>query len=175
MYQNPQTGYSVTINDTLGLLHEQEREELLVLMEEVSAYGNVAFLTASEGLNRNQTIELAKVYYNALYKDADGVLFFIDMKSRYLYIYSHNKMSDVITKEYAETITDNVYKYAKNGEYGTCAIKAYAQILSLLQGHRIHQPMKYICNTLLGIMLAFLLSFFWILICHKSHIPPPYI
>lgn len=173
LYQNPDTGYYVVVADECGLLTEPEIKEMTEVMNEISAYGNVIFLSANGGQNSRETEELAEKYYIEVFGDTSGTIFFIDMRSRYLYIYSRNEMYDVVTRDYANTITDNVYKDASAGAYGDCAIKAYMQILSLLQGQRISQPMKYISNTLLGITIGFLLTFLWVLLWYRKHAPKP--
>ncbi len=52
-----------------------------------------------------------------------------------------------------------MYRYASGGDYFSCADEAFQQIFALLQGNRIAQPMKYISNALLAVILALLLNF----------------
>lgn len=173
IYQNPDTGYCAVVVDECGLLNASEKEEMMEIMKEISAYGNVSFISANGGKNSRETEVFAETCYLEVFGDTSGTMFLVDMKSRYLYIYSRNEMYDVVTRNYANTITDNVYRDASAGAYGDCAIKAYSQILSLLQGQRISQPMKYISNTLLGLAIGFLLTFLWVLLWYKKHAPQP--
>lgn len=64
-----------------------------------------------------------------------------------------------MTSSYADTITDNVYRYASSGDYYTCAYKVFEQELALLKGSKISQPMKYISNALLAIVAALLINY----------------
>ena len=52
-----------------------------------------------------------------------------------------------------------------------CAYKAFQQILSLLQGNKIAQPMKYISNTFLAIILALLVNYFVVKIMSVARKP----
>ncbi len=171
VYQNPDTKYKVVIEDEEDLLTDAQEANVAEAMQEITAYGNVAFLSAHEGRNSKETAKAAEEHYLEYFGNTDGVIFMIDMRSRYLYIYSNKALYKVINRGYAETITDNVYKDASAGAYATCAIEAYGQMLSLLQGQRISQPMKYVSNTLLGITIGFLLTFLWVLLWYKKHMP----
>lgn len=87
------------------------------------------------------------------------LFFLIDMDNRNIWIHSDGAVYKVITTSYANTITDNVYRYASAGDYYECAAKAYEQITDLLKGYKIAQPMKYINNILLALILALLLNY----------------
>ena len=88
-----------------------------------------------------------------------GTLFVIDMDQRNIWIHSDGAVYEVITTAYANTITDNVYRYASKGDYYGCASEAFRQIHELLRGRRIAQPMKYISNALLALILALLVNY----------------
>ena len=169
VYTNPESGYAVVVEDECKLLRDAEKEQMIDIMEEISAYGNVAFVSAMGGSKSIHTEKLSRSRYLEYFGNTNGTLFFIDMNSRYLYVYAHEDMYDVITSNYANTIADNVYRSAKKGAYGECAIDAYSQILSLLQGQSISQPMKYISNTLLGLAIGLLLTFLWVLRWYGRH------
>ena len=53
-----------------------------------------------------------------------------------------------LQNSYADSITDNVYTYASNRDYFSCAAKGFERELNLLKGQKIRQPMKYISNAL---------------------------
>lgn len=156
-YANPETGYRVVIEDDAELLSESERLALQSLLEEITAYGNVAFKTIDS--NGMSTEAYARSYYKEQFGTAAGTLFLIDMENRKIWIHSDGAVYKVITTAYANTVTDNVYRYASDKAYYTCAEKAFTQILSLLKGQRIAQPMKYISNALLAMLLALLLNY----------------
>lgn len=156
-YVNPDTGYQTVIEDDAELLSEEEEAALQELLEEITAYGNVAFKTIDS--NYMSTENYARSYYKDMFGTASGTLFLIDMDNRIIWIHSDGAVYKVITTAYANTITDNVYRYASDEEYFVCAQKAFEQMLSLLQGQKIAQPMKYISNGLLAIILALLLNY----------------
>ncbi len=156
-YVNSDTGYQAVIEDDANLLSEEEEAALQELLEEITAYGNAAFKTIDD--NYMSTENYARSYYKDMFGTASGTLFLIDMDNRIIWIHSDGAVYKVITTAYANTITDNVYRYASDKEYFVCAQKAFEQILSLLKGQKIAQPMKYISNGLLAILLALLLNY----------------
>ena len=89
-------------------------------------------------------------------------MFVIDMRNRNLYIINRGSVKDTITSAYSESITDNVYTYASDGDYYTCAEMVFTQELTLLQGGRISQPMKYITAALVAVVLAILVNFIFV-------------
>lgn len=150
-------GYDVIIEDDADLLTSVEENRLYEVMEPITAYGNVAFVTIYE--NDRSTESFCRNYYREQFGTASGTLFVIDMDNRYIWIHSDGAIYKVITKSYADTITDNSYSYASDEEYYACAEKAFSQILARLEGHKIAQPMKYISNALLAVILGLLLNF----------------
>ena len=97
-----------------------------------------------------------------------------------------NKMSEILeygnvafvtvaqyddTGSYANTITDNIYRYASKEEYYNCAYNAYDHALTLLKGGMISQPMKYISNALIALVSALLLNFM-VLVIQKGYLHP---
>lgn len=156
-YENPDTGYEVFLEDEAGLLLDDERLEVLEVMKEITKYGNAAFVTVSE--NSGSTERFARTYYGGRFGTDSGTVLVIDMDKRMIWIHSDGAVYDVITTAYANTVTDNVYRYASYGDYGVCAREAFRQINTLLKGQRIAQPMKYISNALLAMILALLVNF----------------
>lgn len=156
-YTNPDTGYIAFISDDAELLTQEERDSLLALMEGITVYGNVGFKTISE--NPISTSSYIDDYYYQQFGYDSGTIFLIDMDNRNIWIHSNGAIYKVITDSYADTITDNVYTYASDADYYECAYKAFSQILTLLQGNKIAQPMKYISNAFLALILALLINF----------------
>ncbi len=154
------SNYQIIIEDDADLLSAPEERQLAEAMEPITAYGNVAFKSILS--NPGNTDSYAEDYYYHLFGRDSGTLFLIDMDNRMIYIHSDGAIYKTITKDYAETITDNVYKHASNADYHLCAAEAYSQIDTLLQGNKIRQPMKYISNALLSVLLAFFLCYAWI-------------
>ena len=157
IYINDETSYRVLIEDDAQLLTDEEEQELAVLMQEITTYGNAAFKAIDN--NDRSTESYARQYYRERFGTASGTLFLIDMDNRNIWIHSDGAVYKIITKSYADTITDNVYRYASDGDYYECAAHTYEQILTLLKGDKIAQPMKYISNGLLAVILALLLNY----------------
>lgn len=156
-YTNPDTGFYIIMEDDAELLTDAECEELAATMQKITEYGNVAFKTVNT--NSSSAENLARNFYRQKFGSESGTLFLIDMDNRKIWIYSDGVVYQTITTAYANTITDNVYRYASDGDYFGCANEAFQQIFALLQGNRIAQPMKYISNALLAVILALLLNF----------------
>lgn len=156
-YINEATGYCAKVEDTAGLLSREQCSLLLEDMKGITAYGNVAF----HSTDRNSTTasSYAQQYYYSQFGSDSGTIFLIDMNNRMLYIFSNGSVYRIITKGRADTITDNIYTYATNGDYYTCAAAAFSQELVLLEGGRISQPMKYISNGLLALVFALLINY----------------
>lgn len=157
-YVNTATGYQAILTDEAKLLNAEEADSLLGKMQGVTDYGNVAFVSTDSNYDTAQAY--AQSCYYELFGVDSGTLFLIDMDNRMLYIYSYGDMYKVLTKSYADTITDNVYTYATDGDYYTCCSKVFEQELALLSGQHIFQPMKYASNILLALLLAMLINYF---------------
>ncbi|MBQ6696844.1 MAG: TPM domain-containing protein [Lachnospiraceae bacterium] len=150
-------GYQVILQDDADLLTEGEEAELITLMKSVTEYGNAAFVSVST--NYASTDSFAENFYYSNFGNQSGVVFIIDMDNRNIWIETDGAIKKRIDKDYAEVITDNTYQYATNGDYFECARQSYLQIQTLLEGGRIAQPMKYICNVLLALSVAMIINF----------------
>lgn len=164
-YTNPDTGYIAYILDTQDLLTDSEEASLLEDMEPITAYGNVAF--ESVYVTSGTTESYAASNYRSLFGSDSGTILYIDMGNRNLWIQSNGNIYQTITKSYANTITDNIYSYASKEDYYQCASEAFQEINALLAGQKIAQPMKYISNGLLALIIAFLLNY--LLVIAVSH------
>ena len=66
-YENPDTSYVVSIEDEADLLSDEEESRLSTQMEEITAYGNVAFVSLDTTiLQRILTQESTTVSYSAV-------------------------------------------------------------------------------------------------------------
>lgn len=167
--QNPDTGYRIILEDDAGLMSREERTQLSTQMLDITAYGNAAFKSVSS--NYLSASRFAEEYYHELFGQQSGTLFLIDMDNRELYIFSDGAVYRTITGSYADTITDNVYRYASEGSYYLCASQAFEQINTLLAGRKIAQPMKYIGNALLAFIIAALINYFIVRITSRGKKP----
>lgn len=167
VYENPDTGYQVILDDQADLLTLTQEDALTSDMKPITTYGSVAFVSVDD--NDSSTATFARNYYYELFGSGSGTIFFIDMDNRNIYIFSHGAIYETITDTRADVITDNVYRYASDGDYFGCAKDAYQQIYTLLEGGRIAQPMKYISNALLALILAFLIHFGIVILVSGAH------
>lgn len=153
--------YNIVIEDDADLLTNNEEEELYDIMSESIEYGNIIFKTIS--YNSSSAESYARNYYHSLYGTESGTMFLIDMDNRYLYIFSDGKNYSYITSSKANIIADNVYRYAKKGEYFKCASKTFKQINTVLSGGKISEPMKYISNSIISLILASFIGFIYVI------------
>lgn len=156
LYTNHDTGYQVHIEDDAELLSQEERESLARQMQSITAYGDVLFKTISE--NNTSTDSYARAYYRECFGTGSGTMFLIDMDNRNIWIRNDGEISRIVTNAYSDTVTDNCYSYASRGDYYGCALEAFTEIQALLEGQRIAQPMKYICNAFLAVIFSLLLT-----------------
>ena len=145
VYINQDTGYEAIIEDDAALMSENDYEALLGPMKQITLYGNVMLKTIET--NNMSTEGYIRALYNERFKSDSGTILVIDMDNRNIWIHSNGKIYNTVTSSYADTITDNVYRYASSGDYYTCAYKVFEQELALLKGSKISQPIKYISNA----------------------------
>ena len=162
----PETGYDssvvspedlIVIRDDADLLTEEEEKDLYSHMLPVTRYGGAAFVT--NGGYTKDTADYARERYRELFGKKSGTIFVIDMYNRYIYIFSDGRIYDTVTKARAETITDNVYLYARREDYYGCAVRAFDQIAAILDGNQIPQPMKHISNALISVAFSLVAVF----------------
>ena len=150
-------GYYVVMQDDADLLDQDEEEALMDLMDQITAYGNAAF--KSIDYNSTTTENYIRQYYEEQFGSNSGIVFLIDMDNRNIWIHSNGAIYKTITTAYADTITDNIYKYASDREYYICSYTAFDQALTLLRGQKIARPMKYVSNLFLAVILALMINF----------------
>ena len=160
-YINEEKGYKATIDDQANLLTDEEKASLLEEMKDLTKYGNAIF--ASSNTPNPNVDQYARSYYHERFSTASGTLFMIDMYNRKIAVFSDGENYKTITKSKALSITDNVYKYASVENYYGCASFAFQDIYRLLEGKKIVEPMRYTSIAFLSIILAFFLSFLYVL------------
>lgn len=155
---NENTGYQLLILDEAGLFSSDDMEYLWQEMAPISEYGNVLIVTLAT--NEYANVERwSEKFYHSEYGSQSGTVFVIDMDCRKVAIFSDGEIYQSIDETKADIITDNVYTYASDAEYAECASKALEQIHAVLKGKRIAQPMKYLSNGCLAILLSLLLNY----------------
>ena len=157
VYTNPDTNYVIYMNDDCGLLSDEEESRLINEMIPLTQYGNVGFLSCEN--HSESTSQYSARAYSSLFGTESGTLLVIDMGQRMLYIKCNGAISQIVSNAYSNTITDNIYRYASDADYYTCASKAYSQIYTLLEGGKIAQPMRYISAALLALILGLTVNY----------------
>lgn len=164
VYTNPNTGYYVAIEDDANLLSADEKAMLAIDMTPITEYCSVIFYSTnynSYGTTKTLAVEKTYEYFG---NNGVSTSFIIDMDERNIWIYSRGGIQKIITTSYADTVTDNVYRYASNADYYSCASEAYKQMYKVLDGQRIAMPMKYASMGLLALILGFFFCFIIVLI-----------
>lgn len=157
VYTNPQTGYVICIADEMDLLTDSEEAQLIEDMKPVTEYGNAGFISCEN--YSVSTKKYAEQRYGSLFGTESGSLLVIDMGMREFYIKNNGAVSEIITTAYSNTIADNIYKYASEGQYYKFASSCFSQELVLLRGGKISQPMRYISAALLALILGLLINY----------------
>ncbi len=153
-------GYDARVIDNADLFDDSEEAALFERIRPITEYGNIILLTEAK-VSTSDTGAYAKQWYNSRYGRQSGTVFVIDMDNRYLFIFSNGANYNVITDSVADNITDNVFRYAKSGDYYSCADVAFEQIGTVLAGGKIAMPMKYISNALFSLGLAMLICYIY--------------
>ncbi len=147
----------VCVSDNAKILSSDEEKRLTEVMGNVSQYGNVVFLTSSALISDMESY--AYDYYLDMCGMEPGVILFVDMSNRYIYMHTLGSVNKVITRNKALVITDNVYKYASAGDYYKCAAVAFNQALETLEGKKIPEPMRYITNGCLALVISLFVNY----------------
>ena len=155
---NPDTGFRLVIYDGADILSASQIKQLAEDMSPVTDYCNVAFVSTDSN-SYGDIMRYSENMYYALFGSSSGTMIIIDMDEREISVYSDGAAHKVITDAYGYDITDNIYRYASNGDYYSCASSGFDQIYRLLDGQKIARPMKYICCALMAILLSLLINF----------------
>ena len=160
-----ETAYSVMIIDEADLLTPEEEQELWDDMTPLTEYGNAIFYTCTldQGVNFEKNNE--DLYYS-LFGQEPGVSFQIDMGNRKLTLSSSTAVDNMISSE-RDSIVDNVYTYASDGNYLACAKECFEEVYTVINDGTIAHNMKYIDNAILALIISLVLNF--IIVFVTSH------
>lgn len=172
--KNEDTGYRLILDDEADFLDDAQESALKEKMSEITEYCNVALVTTTWHTESSTKNFAANYFDDAFGPHKSGTIFVIDRDLNEIYLYSDGNAHKTITNSRAYSITDNTYVYATSDhdyDYYTCAYKTFEQVLALLQGKRIAEPMRYLCSALLAIILAAFINFFLIMFSSGSRKP----
>lgn len=150
--------YLIVIEDDANLLTEEEEQNLKIKMEELKEFGNVMFKTTNT-YNSSSSLRYIQNYYYSRFENRSGLAFYIDMNNRQLCLCATGGLDELITSSKCDTIMDNVYRYARKGNYYSCAIETFAQSNQLLNRQKIAESMKHICNAFLSVMISLFIGY----------------
>ena len=148
--------YQIIIEDDANLLSEFEEEALKEKMADLKEYGNILLKTTNISTGYYSSLKYIQNYYYSKLQNKSGVAFYIDMHSRQICACATGGLDKIITSGKCDSIMDNVYSYATKGQYYRCATEVFKQMNTLLNGGKIAESMKYICNTFVSIMISML-------------------
>ena len=125
--------YSMVVLDEAELLKTEEKDGLLEIMNSVSEYSNVGFITYPAGGEEKPGVQKAWEWGNRTFgKDEKYVVFIIDMTMRHLDLYASKLLAGILTSDSLNSVAESVYMYATDGEYGTCAKETFRLVYNLL-------------------------------------------
>ena len=154
VYTNEETGFTAAYADEAGLVtDEAEKEAILAALQEMTQWCSAAFVTTKDNQGLSEAA-LANRYGQSLLGRASRTVFLIDMATRQLRIENDGAVSRVLTGSVCDTITDNVYRQARSGAYGACALSVFEQMARVYRGQRLAEPMKIISNVLISLLAS---------------------
>lgn len=164
---NPDTGYIAYIRDDAELLSDEQRDLLLnVDMLRGTSEANMLFISVDRNPLYNSENYAYRLHSELFPGDeTNSVLVYVDMQEREIIIDTKGDTALAITANVADTIADNCYTYLSGKEYYTGISKMFDQINSKMRGLAFAQPVRYISNA----FLALIVGFFFTYIIAKSH------
>ena len=161
--------YQCIIEDDYDLLTDEEEAKLKEYMIPITEYGNAIFHTTGD--NRVFVETYADNYYHSKFSlRSSGVVFVIDMGQRQVCVFSDGFIHRFVTNQKADVICDNIYTYAKRGDYFGCAQNAFKQIYNVLKGEQIAEPLRIASGIAVSIILAFFITY--IVVMNKYRVKP---
>lgn len=156
VYSNSSSGYKAYLLDESDLLSSSEEEQVREAMIPLTEYGNIAFISGEGSYSAAST---ARDLLEEAFPGGSASILLIDMGNREIRIQSAGSLYRTINSQVADSITDNIYRYASNGEFGKTAVMAFRQMNAKMEGRFVETPMRWISNFFLAGALALLLNF----------------
>ncbi len=163
--ENTATGYCAFVYDDAELFTKNELNALLDKAYELTDFADTFVVTVQKGNNpygktESATKKLGDDIYLEYSNSKNCIMFIIDMHTKYIYVYRYgDDVESNLTSGKCNTITDNVYDYAADGDYYTCASIALDQMSKVLQGQHIAQPMKVASNLFIAFVVGFVVMY----------------
>lgn len=158
--QNPETQYYWFVDDEAGLYTYEDAQALMDVLQPLTENGNAGIVTIDYNYKGNCEAYAENFIWENFGRTENTIVFLIDMDTRNLVVSSEGKYFNSVSTSVFDTITDNVYRYASDGDYLGCAKEAVSEIITVYAGGRIAQPMKYISNAILALILSLVITYF---------------
>lgn len=159
LYLNRDTNYVAYVLDGADYLTYEEENQLIEDMIPLTEYTNVVYVTDDNNIHYSESYSesFATNCAETLFDNESAIVYLCD--NEYDYIIVQGDIKKFISNGQCRSITDNVYSYSADEEYYKAARKAFSQALDLIEGRKIAEPMKYICNAFIGLFVAFLICY----------------
>ena len=159
IYKNEKSGFTAVVVDDADLLTSEEERELVEQMYALTEYANIAVYTVDTASSKADYERAREKRVELFGQNADAALFMIDMSSRRIVIQRRGNMERFFNNSRANNITNNVASYAKKGDYFQTCMVAMKQMLDVIEARSVPQPMKFLSNGVLALMLGCLTAF----------------
>jgi len=159
---NSSSSYVYFVDDQADLLTDNEESAIMNILKSISEFGHAGVV-----LIDNNPYYSAEKYANEYLYDTFGtnrteVILLIDYTpgQHYIYICAGDDNFKTLPVDKCDVITDNIYRYASDGDFYTCAYEGVSEINDVMNGIAIAEPMKYLSNACLSIILALIIAYF---------------
>ena len=159
---NETSAYEVLVFDDADILSDDEEIALYESMERILPYGN-AFFYSTELDPSEDAQKAAEDAYYFMYENQPGVILQFDMTNRQITLSASTDMEKILHKE-RDSIVDNIYRIASQGDYYACAAECFDEIVLVINDGQIAHSMKYINNAILALIVALMINFFFVFI-----------
>ena len=165
-YVNPDTGYIAVIRDMAWIFSEDQKKEIIEEIAPVTEYGNAVLFTTDESVLA--TDDFALQAYNAAFGHDSGVMIIEDVNGRTLRMRTFGEIGKAVKSSEISIIVNDVSKYAEDGDFEQCAIKAFSEVGTvmgggkigeILSGSGIGRPLKFIGCFFIAFILSFFINF----------------
>lgn len=151
---------NVKIVDDAGILTNEETENLKEYLETLDGSINYLVVTTDDREKGDSALTKLDNYYRQEF-DAyeDGIAFIVDMDTRRIEIQGRNSLQYSLDSGDCTDITDNVYRYASDGDYYNCIYHAFREADLVANYEFVFRPMRIIVSLLIAIIIGFLGTF----------------
>ena len=157
--RNERTGYSAVIADEADLLSASEEAKLLDEMYPLTEYANIAIYTVSTSTSMKDYERARKKRVELFGTNANAAIFTIDMYLRRIVIQRRGNMEKFFNNSRANNITNNVASMATQKKYYSVCSTAMRQMRDVIQERDVPEPMRYLSNAVIALMLGCITAF----------------